>query len=194
MTPLVIPMGTGWQWGWGTVGAVRGCPCPRCPVPWAGLRALAALCRAVPSRAVIPSSCAGPGGLTGLRDPLPAKSPRCQPRVSRENAKQPASWPTHHPQPSSSSSAGETLPPSCRSPEPPAHPIGVPPLAPMRRHPSQDPRTPHRRSQGDPPSTLAPPPGLHVRLLWACLERDGPPSPNFPALCRAGTIGAFVFP
>lgn len=45
---------------------------------------------AEPCRAVIPSSCAGPRRLTGLRDPLPAKSSRCQPRVSRENAKQPA--------------------------------------------------------------------------------------------------------
>lgn len=155
--------------------------------------------RAVPScaepcRAVIPSSCAGPRRLTGLRDPLPAKLLRCQPRVSRENAKQPASRPSHPPQPSSSSSsAADSLPPSRWSREPPGRSSRVPPNTRCAFIPAVPLGPPHRCSQGVPPMP-APPPGAHVPLLWVCLERDDPPSPNFPALCRAGTIVAFVFP
>lgn len=98
---------------------------PPCPVPRAGLPGHSGC--AEPCRAVIPSSCAGPRRLTGLRDPFPAKLLRCQPRVSRENAKQPASRPSHPPQPSSSSSAAESLPASRWSPEPPGHPSRDPP-------------------------------------------------------------------
>lgn len=73
----------GQQWGRSAMGTVRahGHPWPHpagCWLPWAER-----------CRAVIPSSCSGPRQLTGLLEHLPAKSLRCQPRVSSDNAKQP---------------------------------------------------------------------------------------------------------
>ena len=160
-------------------------------------------------RAVIPSSCSGPRQLTGLLERLPAKSLRCQPRVSSDNAKQPG----EPAKPSATflllllllllllhvlllllAGRGSLLPPRPGAPmaaphgqgKGPAHGAACSPsavaLVSMQRDPTLVPPqcSPHPHSQTPPPGPRVPPfPSVH-------LERDGSPLSELSRFPQSG--------